>query len=335
MLIFLKVLMVSVFFSMSSFAQETKEAGKFDAYVLSMSYMNDFCATHKDKKECKNHRFERPEMALHGLWPNLHDDPKHTYQYCGISQSEFGKDWCASKYDVKGKIKTENFDLLSMVMPGTQSCLYNHEWYAHGTCSGLTPDSYFKASAQLAKSFISLKNFNNVLAQSYGKTITRFELLDALNDDLGEAAADAVVIQCRKMKAYGSATPKAYFSEVHITLDVNHYQEFPVSTSLGVSEPFVSKDGEKKKDLGSCPAEGIILTADGIEAGTPPVTTGEKVKNPCPCSEFPGKSFCRSVAFSLNADGTITNYKADGSFSVFSGKTYSRVQDFIDDQVCK
>lgn len=142
------------------------------------------------------------------------------------------------------------------VEPGVESCLYNHEWYTHGTCSGMDVADFFEISTDLALEFQALPNFQALIADSAGSTVSRAQLIAALALDLGSTAEDAVVIQCRK----DHGTEKAYFSEVDLTLDRDWFFLFPDAMSLGTSEPWVRPDGSVTKDLGNCPVEGIVIS---------------------------------------------------------------------------
>ena len=315
-----------LFLPLIVFAQskERPEAKLFDSYVFAMSYMNDFCNSHPTKIECKT-RLDHPEMVLHGLWPNLHGDARHAYQYCSISQEEFGKNWCNSSFDVSSKMEANDFTSLSEVMPGVQSCLYNHEWYAHGTCSGMSVKEYFKMATGLAKVFRSLPHFKSFLKGNYGKEVSHDDLMNALKEDLGSEAMSSIALQCRHGKKAAS-TSVSYLSELQITLDVKNINQFPNAKSFSESE-----------NNDTCPRYNIQIPVSSeapIEKPSSNVNVGMKVKNPCPCATNPGKSYCHSAYFSRNEDGSITNEKDDGSTKIVSGN-YSSVEEFISKNVCK
>jgi ribonuclease T2 len=155
-----------------------------------------------------------------------------------------GKDWCASQIDVKNKLSQEEYEILSEAMPGAKSCLYNHEWYAHGTCSGLSVEEYLMAASALTFQFRKLPAINQLIVDSAGKTLSRSDFLDAIEKDLGPGTRNAVTIECRhKHKT-------AYFSEIRFSLDREKYMRFPAQESL----KSLAKPG------GSCPADGIVVS---------------------------------------------------------------------------
>ncbi|HZP67394.1 MAG TPA: ribonuclease T2 [Rudaea sp.] len=94
-------------------------AGRFDYYLLSLSWSPSYCATHTGtSEECgKGYGF-----VLHGLWPQNRDGswPQH----------------CRGNGPDEATIaRTLAF------MPSRQ--LVEHEWQTHGTCSGLDAAAYF------------------------------------------------------------------------------------------------------------------------------------------------------------------------------------------------
>lgn len=93
------------------------QPGVFDYYLLNLSWEPAFCLSpqHAQSDECRvaGHGF-----VLHGLWPQFaHGYPEH----------------CSNEHTRL----PQRLDF----MP-TQK-LAQHEWKAHGTCSGLRPDAYF------------------------------------------------------------------------------------------------------------------------------------------------------------------------------------------------
>jgi ribonuclease T2 len=102
------------------------QPGKFDFYVLSLSWSPDYCASpagQKDRFQCAGPR--RFGFVVHGLWP------------------QFERGWpenCAvNPLNLPAQLKRDVLE----IMPSER--LMNHEWRKHGTCSGLTPQQYFES----------------------------------------------------------------------------------------------------------------------------------------------------------------------------------------------
>lgn len=108
--------------AMSFAAADAARADDFDFYVLSLSWSPSYCeaeGSRADQSECG-----KPfGFIVHGLWPQYE---RGYPQYCGTRAS--GPD--ASTYF-----------RIADIMPGRG--LARHEWQKHGTCTGLSGNSYF------------------------------------------------------------------------------------------------------------------------------------------------------------------------------------------------
>jgi ribonuclease T2 len=115
-------------------AQRTQdgEPGKFDFYVLALSWSPSYCASVEERPQERRRRFEhqcdggRPyAFVVHGLWP----------------QYERGfPSWCQVPAP---RIPRRLVDGMLDLMPSPG--LVFHEWDRHGTCSGLSAQSFFSA----------------------------------------------------------------------------------------------------------------------------------------------------------------------------------------------
>ena len=96
-------------------------AGRFDYYLMSLSWSPSFCETHPDEKsQCAHQGFG---FVLHGLWPQNRNGswPQHCRADATPDESTIQH--------------TLGF------MPSRH--LIEHEWETHGACSGLDPHGYF------------------------------------------------------------------------------------------------------------------------------------------------------------------------------------------------
>lgn len=102
-------------------------AGRFDYYVLSLSWSADWCTLTGDARhdpQCARGR--GLGFILHGLWPqNESGDPSD----CRTTAHDPSRAETAAMADVMGS-------------PG----LAWHEWQKHGRCSGLSSAAYFAAA---------------------------------------------------------------------------------------------------------------------------------------------------------------------------------------------
>lgn len=94
--------------------------GRFDYYVLSLSWSPQYCAGNSrgDEPQCA-----RPyAFVAHGLWP----------------QNEQGY---PRECRTRERVSEDTIDHMLPLMPSRG--LVIHEWRTHGACSGMEPDEYF------------------------------------------------------------------------------------------------------------------------------------------------------------------------------------------------
>lgn len=103
--------------------------GRFDFYVLSLSWSPGFCATDGDEKGRDQCRAGADlGFTVHGLWPQY----DHGYPSDCNGASRFPSRAALAETD--GVYPDEG--------------LARYEWRKHGTCSGLSPNDYFAAAKQ-------------------------------------------------------------------------------------------------------------------------------------------------------------------------------------------
>jgi ribonuclease T2 len=227
-------------------AQIDLTPGKFDYYALALSWQPAFCEGHREKKECVSQteeRYDARNLAIDGLWPNKRGDRQHRYAYCGVSKKTIKLDkpdsWCKMP---KLNLADETAKNLPIYMPGYPSCLQNHEWYKHGTCSGLKANEYFEAAYTL-DSKIADTNFGKFISANVGETVTSDDLLKEFEKDYGTGSRKFINLFCDR------ADGKALLSEVRIYLK----KKLPDNGIL--NGYFALPD---KSERGNCPDSFII-----------------------------------------------------------------------------
>jgi len=107
--------------------------GRFDYYVLSLSWSPEYCAGPaggRNPQQCGEGR--RYGFVVHGLWP------------------QYERGWpqdCSPAAAVDRAIVARMLSL----MPAEK--LIEHQWRKHGSCSGLDPASYFQLVETAFRSF--------------------------------------------------------------------------------------------------------------------------------------------------------------------------------------
>ena len=232
-----------VFASAAIMLSSIGNAATFDYYLLAASWQPGFCVSHADKPECKNlvGTYAATNLDLHGLWPNDYDG-SHPF-YCGVPQSQINLDspatWCSmASYGVSSTTMSN----LAMYMPGVQSCLDKHEWYKHGSCANMTPDTYWNTADGMI-SRLNTTSFSNFIRNNIGKYVSRTQLLNAFNSSQGAGTSSAVALQCTKTNNI------SYLTEVWINVQQTKLASFPAASSLTL-------DG---RIAGTCPSSSIFI----------------------------------------------------------------------------
>lgn len=101
--------------------------GKFDYYLLALSWSPTHCRRKPDSDQCGQGR----RFVVHGLWP------------------QFEKGWpsdCETTYKRPTTTLLKRYEDLS----GSRGLL-RHQWRKHGACTGLSPGAYFATMAAAAQ----------------------------------------------------------------------------------------------------------------------------------------------------------------------------------------
>ncbi|SDE12213.1 ribonuclease T2 family protein [Ruegeria marina] len=120
-----------------------EKPGRFDYYVLSLSWSPNWCETTGDARgedQC-NPRHDHG-WILHGLWP------QYQYgwpSYCSTSEAPPTRRMTAKMADIQGS-----------------SGLAWHQWKKHGTCSGLSAQGYFDLSREAYDSVVRPEVFRQL-----------------------------------------------------------------------------------------------------------------------------------------------------------------------------
>lgn len=198
-----KFIFVILLFSISWSSQAYSKKDSFDYYVLALSWQSAFCEYRSKKPSCRSQKrtdFSASNFVLHGLWPNKKGRNGHRYGYCNVSKSIKWKDkkrrWCKMPaLNLSNSVRTN----LNNFMPGTKSCLQRHEWYKHGTCSGLSENDYYVVSNNLVNLF-SKTAFNKLVANNVGNYVRRSKLLRAFDQEFGKGSRAYLGLRCKKVK---------------------------------------------------------------------------------------------------------------------------------------
>ncbi|MBV9502987.1 MAG: ribonuclease T2 [Acidobacteriaceae bacterium] len=150
--------------------QHGGQPGVFDHYLLTLSWSPEFCYSNPQKAECA--AGQRRAFIVHGLWPEF--------------RGGGGPEYCSP---APGPAQPAG--MLDM-MPDLH--LIEHEWLAHGTCSGLSADNYF---GQIRKAFESVRIPRQFAAPRAQFAISPVDLKKAFEGANPSLNDSGIMIQCR------------------------------------------------------------------------------------------------------------------------------------------
>jgi len=132
----------------ATYAQDLRqnEPGKFDYYMLVLSWSPSFCAANAERStrpdpQCAGRPFS---FVVHGLWPQY---DRGFPEYCQVPAPRLGRNIVAAMLDL---------------MPSPN--LIYHEWDRHGTCAGVGAAAYFdvirkaRAVVKIPPQYIDVKS---------------------------------------------------------------------------------------------------------------------------------------------------------------------------------
>jgi ribonuclease T2 len=151
------------------------QPGKFDFYVLSLSWSPSFCeATAERGRESREQCGARPfSFVVHGFWPQYE---RGFPEFCRVPSPRIDRNLVNAMLDL---------------MPAPP--LVFHEWDKHGTCSGLEPKAYFE-TVRKARAVVKIPE--GYLELNRIKTVTPNEVEEEFVKANPGLPRDAIAITC-------------------------------------------------------------------------------------------------------------------------------------------
>ena len=157
------------------------EPGKFDYFVLSLSWSPSYCAASAERapnrapdQQCGGRPFA---FVVHGLGPQYE---RGFPSYCQVPAPRLNRAIVGSMLDL---------------MPSPR--LVFHEWDRHGTCSGQTAHAYFEAMRK-ARAVVKIPDDYLALAQT--RTVSAAEVTDAFIKANPSLSREDVAVVCDKKR---------------------------------------------------------------------------------------------------------------------------------------
>jgi ribonuclease T2 len=155
----------------------TDAPGDFSYYALVLSWSPTHCGTAEgrdDESQCARADGRRYGFVLHGLWPQYDR---------GYPES------CATRS--QPYVPQSVIDDMMDIMPSKR--LIIHEYRKHGTCSGLSPDAYFRAARRMFESIAIPDRFK---APTDNQSLYPSEVVDAFVARNSRLKPEMLAIDC-------------------------------------------------------------------------------------------------------------------------------------------
>lgn len=150
-------------------------AGKFDYYVLALSWQPSWCQLTGDARDAPECRPGTGRgFTVHGLWPQYE---RGWPEYCRTDERDPSRRESAEMSEIIGS-----------------AGLAAHQWRKHGRCSGLSALRYFELTRAAAASIVIPEALSSGPA---GARTTVAEIQHQMRAANPQLPADGFVVQCR------------------------------------------------------------------------------------------------------------------------------------------
>lgn len=160
--------------------------------LLVLTWAPALCAVEASNSGCRSGHVGAMGAAfvLHGLWPQ-----PSTEQYCDVPKRtpDRSRSPVALPKDLEANLKA---------MMSDSTIMTTHEWYAHGTCSGVTPPEYFGIATTLATQANAV--LNPLFAEKSGKPMSARSIRAAFDARYGKGTGSRVGLVCKDAGGRGS-----------------------------------------------------------------------------------------------------------------------------------
>jgi ribonuclease T2 len=178
----------------------TETAAASTSSLLVVTWGPSLCKVEPSNSGCKSGHVGSlgQSFVLHGLWPQ-----PSTEQYCEVPKRTPDRDRkpVSLPPDLQASLKA---------MMSDSALMTTHEWYAHGTCSGVGPPAYFGIAADLADQ--AAKVLDPLFQQAAGQRVSSRSVRATVDAQLGMGTGKRVGLTCRDASGAGSIVYEVRFS---------------------------------------------------------------------------------------------------------------------------
>ncbi len=171
----------------------SKQPGNSSSSLLVMTWGPSLCRVERNNSGCRSGHVEKlgRTLILHGLWPQ-----PPTEQFCDVPTADEGRardhlrDTDIASLDLPQDVQSKLQSMMSDI-----KAMVPHEWYAHGSCSGVTPAVYFSDAVTLADQLGRM--LDPVFEKAQGRQLSLGTIRERIAAELGDGAGERVSLTCR------------------------------------------------------------------------------------------------------------------------------------------
>lgn len=160
--------------------------------LLVLTWAPSLCPIEPSNSGCRSGHVDSlgAKFMLHGLWPQPSSE-----QYCDVPRQT--PDKARQPISLPDAVSSQLETMMS-----DSSRMAKHEWYAHGTCSGVSPAEYFSVATALSDQAAGILNplFNG----ASGRQLTSKSMREAFDARLGKGAGSRVALVCKGARDEGA-----------------------------------------------------------------------------------------------------------------------------------
>ncbi|WP_286149181.1 ribonuclease T(2) [Mycobacterium sp. IS-1496] len=194
---------------------------------LVLTWAPSFCTAEPENAACESGEVTSTgqTLLLHGLWPQPRDR-----QYCVVPQQFHDRESALPPVQLSNGVRSQ----LGSTTVNTTS-LVHHEWYTHGTCAGVAPDTYFGDAAALTDEARTV--LDPVLRDAAGGRLTLAAVRAHVDEAFGVGTGERVAFGCRTAPGEGATIVEVRLSLPPVVALRDDDGLAPVGKLLGDAPP--------------------------------------------------------------------------------------------------
>lgn len=192
--------------------------------LLVLTWAPSLCKVDSSNLGCRNGHVGKmgQTMMLHGLWPQ-----PATEQFCDVPKTLAERARNPGSTDLPALNLPPDLQTDLQAMLSDSAIMTPHEWYRHGTCSGVAPEVYFRHAVTLAEQAGKILDpvFQQASAAGQDGRLSLDAVRDRFESEFGNGAGGRVSLTCSEVHGR-----EILVYEVHLSLP-------PVADLGAVQEP--------------------------------------------------------------------------------------------------